>query len=76
MLEYNPNYRVSTYLKALRDIHQKLFEDDLIQDPALERMICCHILEKDDTGYDRILLDSEKSSESNKKSKKLNKKQQ
>lgn len=65
---------MSTYLKALRDIHQKLFDDDLIHNPALERMICCHILEKDDI-HEKISMESENSAEVLKKSKRQLKKE-
>jgi hypothetical protein len=48
LLEYNSNYKNSAALRKLKEKKQKLFDEDIEPPKEFERMILCHILEKDD----------------------------
>lgn len=50
-IEYNPKYRYPDELKDLRDKQQKLLDEDISPSPEFERMILCHIRDKEEFGH-------------------------
>ena len=62
VLEYNPNYRVSTELRKLKEKNQKLFDEDINPPKEFERLICCHILQKDESSLDGHSVPSKRGS--------------
>ena len=46
--EYNPRYKVPEELRRLKGKAQKLFDEDVNPAPEYERMLCCHIIEKNE----------------------------
>lgn len=47
-IEYNTDYKNPSALKKLKEKRQKLMDEDIQPAQEYERMILCHILEKDD----------------------------
>lgn len=56
--EYNPNYKVPSELQKLQEKKQKLFDEDIHPAKEHERLIMCHMLQKDDPSKDKTTQNS------------------
>ena len=51
LLEYNPKYRYPDELTMLRNSHNKLLQEDISPSKEFERMILCHVRDKDEVPF-------------------------